>query len=162
VTAREDDIARLYREYGPVLYLRCLRLLRDNEAARDATQDLFVKLCREPGLDGPVPRVLPFIYRVATHHCLNVLRDRARQQARLASFDVRDEAPSDLFPERKLSQQILSRFDAETQAIAVAVYVDGMEREEVASALGISSKTVRRRLERFIENARKFVERSEA
>ena len=57
---------------------------------------------------------------------------------------------------------MLSRFDPATQAIAVAVLVDGMEQEEAARALGISRRTVRRKLDRFLENARKFVARSTA
>jgi len=37
----------LYKEYGPVIYRRCLRLLKDPEAARDATQEVFMKLVRD-------------------------------------------------------------------------------------------------------------------
>jgi RNA polymerase sigma-70 factor (ECF subfamily) len=43
----------------------------------------------------------------------------------------------------------------------VGVIVDGMEHEEVAAALGVSRRTVARKLERFLENARKYVSRSE-
>lgn len=42
--ARAD---RLYRTYGPAVYRRCLRLLRNRDAALDATQDVFVKLVRD-------------------------------------------------------------------------------------------------------------------
>jgi RNA polymerase sigma-70 factor (ECF subfamily) len=56
---------------------------------------------------------------------------------------------------------VLSRFDEKTQAIAVGVFVDGMEHEEVAHALGISRRTVSRKLDRFVANARKYLNRSE-
>jgi len=39
--------------------------------------------------------------------------------------------------------------------------VDGMEHEEIAEVLGISRRTVTRKLERFLENAKKFLARSE-
>jgi RNA polymerase sigma-70 factor (ECF subfamily) len=55
---------------------------------------------------------------------------------------------------------IYRRFDAQTQAVAVAVFVDGMEHEEVAQALGISRRTVARKLQRFVGNARKYLTRS--
>src|SRR6266540_5480869 len=39
--------AELYKQYGPVVYRRCLRLLKDPEAAKDATQEVFMKLVRD-------------------------------------------------------------------------------------------------------------------
>jgi len=42
-----SQAARLYRELGPVVYRRCLRLLGDRAAAEDATQEVFVKLLRD-------------------------------------------------------------------------------------------------------------------
>jgi len=41
------------------------------------------------------------------------------------------------------------------------VFVDGMEHDEVAQALGISRRTVARKLQRFVGNARKYLLRSE-
>ena len=71
-----------------------------------------------------------------------------------------DQHPPTAFPERQLAQRVLARFDSQTQAVAVGVLVDGMEHEEIASLLGISRRTVSRKLERFMENARKYILRS--
>ena len=53
----------------------------------------------------------------------------------------------------------LHRFDPVTQAVVVGIYVDGMEREEVAAVVGISKRTVSRRLERFLASSRRFTGR---
>ncbi len=158
-----EQAARLYREHGPAVYRRCLRLLGDREAARDATQEVFVKLVRDmKRLEGR-ETALPWIYRVATNHCLNLRRDaaRRREEELEPALEVSGRAPADLYPERQLAQRVLSRFDETTRAVAVGVLVDGMEREEVAEALGISRRTVTRKLGRFLGNARKFLARSE-
>jgi RNA polymerase sigma-70 factor (ECF subfamily) len=63
----------------------------------------------------------------------------------------------DAFIDWDLARTVLARFDEDTQAVAVGVYVDGMNHDEVAEALGISRRTVSRRLERFVEGARKFL-----
>ncbi len=160
-TERERIVA-LYRELGPVVYRRCVRLLKDREAARDATQEVFVKLVRDMGRLADRETALPWIYRVATNHCLNLLRDARRRgvAAGGGALDVvADAMPS--FGDRQLARQLLSRFDVQTQAIAVGVLVDGMEHEELAGALGISRKTVHRKLARFLERARALVGRSE-
>jgi len=154
-------IAELYRTWGPAIYRRCLRLLRDTEAARDATQEVFRKALSSPEKLVSADTALPFIYRVATNHCLNERRNAGRRgETELMDLDVASENPD--FPQRRLVQRVLARFDARTQSIAVGVLVDGMEHEEVADALGISRKTVSRKLARFLENARKYLERSAA
>jgi RNA polymerase sigma-70 factor (ECF subfamily) len=159
-----EGVAQLYQRYGPVVYRRCLALLRNREAAEDATQEIFRKLLRHQERLLQTETVLPWIYRVATNHCLNERRNaRRRGEDELPDeLPVRDDAPSDLVPDRQLAQRVLERFDAETQAVAVGVFVDGMEHEEVAAVLGISSRTVSRKLQRFVENARKFLIRSAA
>jgi RNA polymerase sigma-70 factor (ECF subfamily) len=155
-------VAQLYQRFGPVVYRRCLVLLRDSEAARDATQEIFRKLLHDAEKLAARDTVLPWIYRVATNHCLNERRNKRRRGEEELGLDLplSEEAPRDLLPERQLAQRVLSRFDAETQAVAVGVLVDGMEHEEVAAALGISRRTVSRKLDRFVENARKYLLRS--
>lgn len=158
-----EHAARLYREHGPAVYRRCLRLLKDREAARDATQEVFVKLVRDMKRLEDRETALPWIYRVATNHCLNLRRDVARrgEEEIEPELEIPGHVPADLYPDRQLAQRVLSRFDRTTQAIAVGVFVDGMEHEEVAEALGISRRTVSRKLDRFLGNARKYLARSE-
>lgn len=106
--------------------------------------------------------LLPWLYRVATNHCLNHLRDAARhgENGGAADFDVMPGPAAVSFPARQLAQRVLARFDEETAAIAVGSLVEGMEQAEIAEMLGISTRTVARKLERFLTQAKKYVERS--
>jgi RNA polymerase sigma-70 factor (ECF subfamily) len=139
------------------VYRRCLRLLRDRELARDATQEVFVQLLRQWSRSTEPEAILAWIYRVATNHCLNLLR-RARRH-REDSLEIEPAATiavatAGLEPQRLVAQQVLARFDETTQAVAVGVLVDGMEHEEIARVLGISRRTVSRRLDRFLASSR--------
>lgn len=155
-------VAELYRQHGPAIYRRCLRLLRDREAAEDATQEVFGKLMRELERISDLPDPLPWIFRVATNHCLNERRNAGRRGTTPSpELELHPSAGGVAYPERQLAQRVLARFDAETQAVAVGVLVDGMERDELARTLGISSRTVSRKLTRFLGNARKYLLRSE-
>lgn len=153
----------LYRDHGPAVYRRCLRILRDPDAAQDATQEVFVRLLRDRERLGPQAMALRWAYRVATNYCLNHRRDRVRrgQESVVRELELRTQRPAPEVHDLQLAQVILSRFDTQTQAVAVGVLVDEMEHEEVAEALGISRRTVARKLDRFVENARKFVVRTE-
>ena len=156
--AERERAAELYRQFGPAIYRRCLKLLRDKEAAKDATQEVFVKLVRDIARFDDAETALPWMYRVATNHCLNFLRDRGRHgEEALGEWEVADPAAAPSYPDRHLAQAVLSHFDEGTQAVAVGVLVDGMGHEELAGALGISRKTVERRLARFLERARELI-----
>jgi RNA polymerase sigma-70 factor (ECF subfamily) len=161
--AQRSHVTRLYREFGPMVYRRCLRLLGDRSAAQDATQEVFVKLLGSMEQLSSRETVLPWIYRVATNHCLNLLRDSRRRGEEAATED-RDALAGpdgasrpDALVDWALARTVLTRFDGVTQSVAVGVFVDGMNHDEVADALGISRRTVSRRLERFVEGARRFL-----
>jgi RNA polymerase sigma-70 factor (ECF subfamily) len=149
--------AELYRLHGPVVYRRCLRLLKNAEAARDATQEVFLRLVRADATLLDREDLVPWLYRVATNYCLNL-----RREARHHGETTLDDAP-ELAREHGdgldaiLVQRLLARFDAVTQAIAVAILVEEQEHEEVAAALGLSRRTMARKLERFIELARRHL-----
>lgn len=152
--------AELYRQYGAIVYRRCLRLLRHPEAARDATQEVFARLVQH--LDGFEDRetIVPWMFCVATNHCLNELRDRGRrrEEGGDAPLDAEAATSANVSPDRVLAHALLSRFDGATQAIAVAILVDEMDHEEVAQALGVSRRTVARKVERFLRNARRLAD----
>jgi RNA polymerase sigma-70 factor (ECF subfamily) len=155
-----ERAADLYRRYGPAVYRRCLKLLRNKDAAKDATQEVFVKLVKDIGRFDDPGTALPWMYRVATNHCLNQLRDGRRHgEEDLGAFELADPGAGGAasFPDRHLAGTILAQFDEGTRAVALGVLVDGMGHEELAGALGVSRKTVERRLARFLERARGLV-----
>lgn len=155
-------VARLYVDLGPAVYRRCLRLLGDRAAAEDATQEVFLKFLRDVDRLQARTTLLPWVYRVASNHCLNLRRDAADRRRHSTDQDL-DLLPGtyadgpDAHPKRDLARSVLARFDVATQAIAVAVLVEGMEIEEVAATLGVSPRTVSKRLRRFVRDAREFL-----
>ena len=72
---------QLYQEWGPVVYRRCLRLLRNRTAAARATQAVFIKLLRNPDRFEVPEAALPWAYRVAGGHCRALLRRRPQMGA---------------------------------------------------------------------------------
>jgi RNA polymerase sigma-70 factor, ECF subfamily len=146
------DLEECYRRYGPLVYRRCLRLLRSEAQAEEAMQDVFVELVRRQ--DRLEDRGLSsLLFQVATHVCLNRLRTRRRhpeqQDERLLSLIAEDPQ----LEQRSLAESMLSKLfgrePASTRVMATMHYVDEMTLEEVAHALSMSVSGVRKRLRKL-------------
>lgn len=139
----------LSRQYGPMVLRRCRRLLRDEDAALDACQDVFVRLVEHRArLDGRYPSSL--LYRMATNVCLNKLRDSRREpltrDEALLDEIARAEEPGGASEARLLLARLFGRHPESSRTIAVLHYVDGLTLEEVAAETEMSVSGVRKRL----------------
>jgi len=141
-----------------VVHRRARHLLGTDEEARDAMQEVFVRvIASHASFRGEVP-ALHWIYRITTNLCLHRLRKRkthpvVKDPDAALRLIGEDGAPVD----RLIVLQLLSRMDELTQQIAIYHYVDGMKMEEVAEVVGYSRKTVGKKLEAFREKARKIL-----
>ena len=85
-TPGSDAFVALYERAASLVYRRARRMLGDGQAARDVTQEVFLRVLDAfPDVAREAPSV-PWLYRVTTNHCLNLLRDGRRQRALLADL----------------------------------------------------------------------------
>jgi RNA polymerase sigma-70 factor, ECF subfamily len=151
------DIAEYYRKYGPMVLRRCRMLLKDEDRAMDAMQDVFVKLLQnQKRLKGDYPSSL--LFRIATNVCLNIIRyDKSRPQA--DSEDVLAYIASNDDMERRIEvrdylDRLFAKEKTSTGEIAVMHYVDKMTLNEVAEMSGLSVSGVRKRLRKLSESVK--------
>jgi RNA polymerase sigma-70 factor, ECF subfamily len=153
----EIDIAEYYRKYGPMVLRRCRILLKDEDRAMDAMQDVFVKLLQnKKRLKGDYPSSL--LFRMATNVCLNIIRyDKSRPQA--DGDDILAYIASNDDMERRIEirdylDRLFAMEKASTSEIAVMHYVDKMTLNEVAEMSGLSVSGVRKRLRKLTESVK--------
>lgn len=142
------EVDTYYRKYGPMVLRRCRKLLRDEHQARDAMQDVFVKLVLyQDRYTDEAPSSL--LYRMATNECLNRIRSTKRRGYHSDALLDRI-ATADRSEERSIAKHLLrlifGREQASTGTIAVMHLLDGMTLDEVASEVGLSVSGVRKRL----------------
>jgi RNA polymerase sigma-70 factor (ECF subfamily) len=146
------DVEQMYQHYAPMVLRRCRRLLRNEEQAVEAMQDVFVRLLvNRERLHGQFPSSL--LFRMATNICLNIIRDRKIWTSE-ASEDLLVNIAGYDEPEKKaLADVILAHLFRQekpsTREIAVLHFVDGMTLKEVAGACKLSVSGVRKRLRDF-------------
>ncbi len=160
---RHIDVEQLYAKFGPAIYARCKRLLKNGAAAEDATQDVFMKVLRHvdraPGEDA----VLPWIHRITTNHCLNVLRDSRRHAEPVEHVpELIDDEFEDSVVTRDFARRVLEKTPDELKAPAVMYHARGVEQSRVAQELGVSRRTVLYRLAEFTRRAMRMHDIAEA
>ena len=128
---------------------RCRQLLKEENEALDATQDVFVQILkRRDRLEMTHPSSL--LYRIATNLCLNRIRDRQRRATMpgdgfLERVAVLDDTEPRL-EARSVLERLFGRHQESTRTMAVLHFQDGMTLEEVAGEVGMSVSGVRKRL----------------
>ena len=157
------DTQKMYAKYGPTIYARYRRLLKDATAAEDATQDVFMKVLKHvdsaPGEDA----VLPWIHRITTNHCLNVIRDARRQAEPVEHVPEQiDDEFEDSVVSRDFANRLLAATPDELKQPAVMYHARGIEQATVAAALGVSRRTVLYRLAEFSRRAMRMQALAEA
>ena len=143
------DVETYYRQYGPMVLRRCRFMLREEEQALDAMQDVFVEvLRRENDLVHYAPSSL--LYTIATNVCLNRIRKRRRRSETGDDEIIQNIAGNDSTEDQTLTAHFLDRVfrnePESTRTIAFLHYVDGFTLEETAAQVGLSVSGVRKRL----------------
>lgn len=139
----EYDLTRLYAAHGPSIRVHCTRLLGDAASAEDATHEVFLRVGRCASRLPAPSEMRPWLFRIATNHCLNELRSRgvrARTPPQLAQSATGN--AEDAMAARNDARRFLERLPPRARAIAWLTYVDGMLQQEVAETLGVSRRTV--------------------
>lgn len=145
----------LYRVYGPLVLRRARAMLADEQAARDAVHDVFVKVL------GALPEFrseaspVTWLYRATTNHCLNVMRAQLRrpEEQQQEEHDALALEPLSV-TDRLTLTTVLGRVPEHLREIAVYYYLDQMSHEEIGGLMGLSRRTVGNRLVEFHVAAR--------
>ena len=150
------DIEGLYLRYGPMVLRRCRSILRNQAAAEDATQEVFVTALRfHARLHDDAPGAL--LLRIATNLSLNRLRGERRRPEdadgelalRIAGAEQEGGSAESRTVARNLLAKLFRADDplaASTRTLAFMHLVDGMTLNEVARESGLSVSGVRKRL----------------
>lgn len=129
---------------------RARTLLRNEQAARDAVQEVFLRAFKARDELASAPSPAAWLYRVTTNLCLNWLRDGERRRQILDEMSPATDAAWESPPEERLTlRKVLQQVPPALQDIAILYYVDEMSQQEIAGELGIPRRTVGFRLEQF-------------
>jgi len=124
------------------------RLLLNGEDAKDAAQEVFLRLHRSLGRFKQEQEFIPWLYRMTVNICHDVRR-RKRQEVSLDnSVDAQDMSPSAeasvlLQQQRQLVLAALGNLSEREREVIVLRDLEGLSTAEVSAITGTSEATVR-------------------
>jgi len=92
-TGRHEAVGELFRRYARFVFLVCMKYLRDEEEAKDASMQVFENLFSDLKRH-EINNFKPWLHAVARNHCLLQLREEKRDQRLTESF--RQEVQNDM------------------------------------------------------------------
>ncbi|MEO1231251.1 MAG: sigma-70 family RNA polymerase sigma factor [Myxococcota bacterium] len=147
----EDELETLYRRYFPLLEAKAHRILADPVEAQDVAQQAFMHLLRHGAdITGGSPGVIRWLYRTATHLSIDRLRHLKVRGPRELFSDLPcpSSDPQRTIEARQAWDEIARRLSARELEVLVLTRIDRLTQAQAAELLGVSERTVRRRVER--------------
>lgn len=157
------DLASALEQHRNVIARYVRNMVRDSADAEDLIQETFIRAVRQQGTLRDQDALLSWLYRIATHVCLDHLRQKARMRDRqheqpaeeLPIEDVRAESPLQLVQRNEMSecvQRYVAQLSDNYRAALMLHDVDGASAIEIAQLLDLPLSTVKMRIHRARRN----------
>ncbi|TXE14950.1 RNA polymerase sigma factor [Seonamhaeicola algicola] len=147
----------LYDRYSHLVYNKCYGFAKDEDEAKDLTQDVFLKLFVKLASFKGTSKFSTWLYAFTYNHCVNfVTRNTAKKFEKQAVdyADIENVSEEDdddnSFVNMKVEQLkvALEEISPDEKMILLLKYQDGLSIKDLVSALGIGESAVKMRIKR--------------
>jgi RNA polymerase sigma factor (sigma-70 family) len=139
----EKAFGELVKRYQQFIIRMAYAYLGDNESAKDAAQDIFMKAYEGlPYLENDLI-FKSWLYRIGRNHCLNLARRRKIENNYEADPEICQATNIDI---KIILRKGIGRLDEVSQEILVLRYYHDLKYEEISELLAIPLSSVKIRL----------------
>ena len=144
-----NDVDRLMRQHGSQLLRLCTMLLRDASLAQDAVQDTFLKAYRHYNSWRGEASEKTWLTAIAVNVCRDYHRSSwFRRVAREKDIaDLPEQRVEFAFPDNTVITEVM-RLPDKLREVILLRYYQNLTHKEIASALRLSDRAVRLRLQK--------------
>ncbi|GAA3787797.1 RNA polymerase sigma factor [Corallibacter vietnamensis] len=148
----------LYDRYADLVYNKCFSFAKDEDEAKDLTQDVFLKLFIKLVSFKEKSKFSTWLYAFTYNHCVNyVTRDTAKKIEKNAveTTEIQDNPEEEDFNIYQLKVDklriALERIPPKDKMILLLKYQDSVTIKELETILDVGSSAVKMRLKRAKE-----------
>lgn len=137
----------IYQRYASRVHSYCYKIIKDKQVAEDIFQDTFIKFYQNVRLEKMKVSLLSFLLRIARNLSLNAIRDEKTKHTNYAidysSYSIIEEfANSNL----QIIQKAIESLELKYREPLVLRLYDGLDYEEIAEVLDITTENARKRV----------------
>jgi RNA polymerase sigma-70 factor (ECF subfamily) len=168
----QEALMALYQRYGSLVYSLCLRVLHQPGLAEEVTQDVFLKLWRQPERwDPTLGQFSSWLLTISRNAAIDRLRREGRQAP--PAWQAVDEMKESAFSATlfgaeqtnwlngQLLRKLLLRLPPEQRQLIELAFFEGYSHSELAELLHLPLGTVKTRLRMGMHKLRALWEESE-
>lgn len=146
----ERAFTAIYERYHKLLYVLVYKYLKDNDTAKDAVQQIFLKLWESRSLFSIHINLRNYLYTMLKNHLLNEIRNNytaLEKNYELAqeTIEYENEILSKL-EEKEMTEQLYRAIDSlpeQKKAVCLYKLKDSLSNQEIAEKMQISIPTVK-------------------
>ena len=151
----------LYRRYSGKVYGKCISLLREEYLARDAAQDIFMKIFLNLGQFAEQAKFSTWVYSITYNYCIDVIRKKNKsgdiftdEMERLPDTidEVNDEALLTMRSDRL--RVVLDTIPIGDKTILLMKYQDDLQIKEIAAMLDKTESAIKMKIKRAKHKAK--------
>jgi RNA polymerase sigma factor (sigma-70 family) len=157
-----ESYAHIVEAYQKPIYRYCCRLLGSQTEAEDAVQDILVKAYQHIGTYRPIVSFSSWLYKIAYHHCLSLIRKRQRHLKIMALFqpDPPAESPEQLMDRYIFNEHLtfaLLKLKMDERNLLVLRIFEEQSFPEIAEILDKNTDAVKKKYRRTITKLGKIM-----
>lgn len=153
----------LYRKYSVKVYSKCISLLKEEAWAKDATQDIFIKIFMNLYKFGAQSKFSTWVYSITYNYCIDLIRKKKKLSSVFSDElenapEVIDEVPDEALLTMRVDQlkTVLNELPIGDKAVLLMKYQEEMQIKEIAQVLNKSESAIKMKIKRAKHKAQQI------
>ncbi len=148
----------LYDRYTDKVYAKCISMLRDQELAEDATQEIFVKILLSLSKFSGKSKFSTWLYSITYNYCIDQIRKVKKENTvTVNDFSRIDQIDDDMYDSEIQEtnvfrlKEVMERLSAEDKSILMMKYQDDLSIRDICNILDKTESAVKMKILRAKE-----------
>ena len=141
----------IIRCFQKPIYMYCYYLLGNKEEAEDASQDIFIKGLENISNFSYTVSFSAWLYKIAHHHCMDLIKKKNKGYKFWTGFKKNhaSQTHSQEHGYNDIIHDLLEKLNADEKRILLLRSLEEYSFDEIASIMGLTPTTVRKKYERL-------------
>jgi RNA polymerase sigma-70 factor (ECF subfamily) len=163
-TQRPDYFSVLYQRYATKVFGKCISILKDYDEAKDAVQDIFVKIMTNLINFGERAQFSTWVYSITYNYCIDIIRKKKKEKT-LFTDDIErapdvaeEEVPDEFLLEMEVKhlKAVLEDLPTGDRMILLMKYQDDMSIRDISEVLNKTESAVKMKIKRAKHKAQEL------